>query len=185
MIQKDLYYSPEKVINPSYFDGRVKIREIFNDNNSSDQEVYFVEFSDGSLTTVHYHQSEQLLIPLYGNGIIGEFTLNPSTNLTQLNWQNPLLKPLKTGEIVLIRPNVLHFHGALPGQNFSHVAIRKLHTTGTDESLNRLEKSQTVWAYDIIAQILKSDEKKTVDEKLNLVSKKVRELVSKWNTGYK
>jgi quercetin dioxygenase-like cupin family protein len=178
MISKDLYYSQETTINPLYFDGKVKIREIFNENNSSDQEVYFVEFSDGALTTVHYHETEQILIPLYGNGVVGQFNLRSSTNLIELQWEDYQFKKLKVGEIVIIPPHILHFHGAISGQNFSHVAIRKLYVSSAASPSNKSRKSQTKWAFDIIAQDLKSEDKMSVAEKVSIVSKKVREIIS-------
>lgn len=179
MITKDLYYSQERPINPLYFDGKVKIREVFNETNSSDQEVYFVEFSDGSLTTVHYHETEQILIPLYGNGIVGQFDLSGSSSLTELQWDNYILKDLKVGEIVIIPPHVLHFHGALPGQNFSHVAIRKLFIAPNASTPNEIRKSQTVWAYDMIARDFQIEDKLMLAEKVSLTSRKVRDVISK------
>jgi len=178
MISRDLYFSQERAINQLYFDGKVKIREVFNEGNSSDQEVYFVEFSDGSLTTVHYHETEQILIPLYGNGIVGQFNLSSTTSLSQLQWENYELKDLKVGEIVIIPPHVLHFHGALVGQNFSHVAIRKLYITSEVSPSNEYRKSQTKWAYDMIAQDANSKDELSVAEKVKLVSRKVRDIIS-------
>lgn len=178
MISRDLYFSQERTINPLYFDGKVKIREVFNEGNSSDQEVYFVEFSDGSLTTVHYHETEQILIPLYGNGIVGQFNVVSTTSLTELQWENYELKDLKVGEIVIIPPHVLHFHGALVGQNFSHVAIRKLYITSDGSPSNENRKSQTKWAYDMIAQDSNSKDELSVAEKVKLVSRKVRDIIS-------
>lgn len=183
MISKDLYYSQERTINPLYFDGKVKIREVFNEGNSSDQEVYFVEFSDGSLTTVHYHETEQILIPLYGNGIVGQFNLMPSTSLTELQWENYKLKELKVGEIVIIPPRVLHFHGALYGQNFSHVAIRKLYISTDVSASNGNRRSQTKWAYDLIVQDSTSENELSVAEKVGLVSRKVRGIISQTKNG--
>ncbi|NOJ32450.1 MAG: hypothetical protein DA329_09965, partial [Candidatus Nitrosocosmicus sp.] len=64
MIQKNLYDSPIREVNRLYFDGKVIMRQVFNESNSQDQETYFVEFIDGSITTVHYHETEQILIPV-------------------------------------------------------------------------------------------------------------------------
>ena len=178
MISKNLYYSQERTVNPLYFDGKVKIREVFNEGNSSDQEVYFVEFSDGSLTTVHYHETEQILIPLYGNGIVGQFNLSSSTSLTELQWEDYKLKDLRVGDIVIIPSHVLHFHGALAGQNFSHVAIRKLYNSSDIPASDENRKSQTKWAYDMIAQESNSEDELSVAEKVSLVSRKVRDIIS-------
>ena len=127
--KKNLYYSNEKKVNPYYFDGEVIIREIYNESSSNDQEVYFVEFSKGALTTIHFHETEQFLVPLYGNGVIGEININTSNSLMDFTFENLIIKSLNVGEIVSIQPNILHFHGASPGQNFSHVAFRKMFET--------------------------------------------------------
>lgn len=184
MIRKIFYDSQIKETNPSYFDGKVIMREIFNEYNSNDQESYFVEFVNGSLTTVHYHESEQILIPLSGNGVIGEFTLKPSTTLIDLDWENFKFEPLKVGEIVLVRPHVLHIHGAIPGQNFSHLAIRKMFIQKNEGNNSVSTKSQTIWAFDIIQKLLASNETSTINDHLAEVSKKVNENVLSWTKEY-
>ena len=180
MIRKILYNSQIREPNPLYFDGKVIMREIFNEHNSNDQETYFVEFVNGSLTTVHYHESEQILIPLSGNGMIGEFTLKPSTTLIDLDWENFKFESLRVGEIVLVRPHVLHIHGAIPGQNFSHIAIRKMFNQKNEGNNSVSTKSQTIWALDIIQKLLATNESSTVNDHLTMVSKKVNEKVLSW-----
>ena len=44
MIRKDLFYCDEKKVPSDYFVGNVVIREAYNEVNSDDQELYFVEF---------------------------------------------------------------------------------------------------------------------------------------------
>ena len=92
MNKKNLYYSNEKKVNPYYFDGQVIIREIYNESNSNDQEVYFVEFSSGALTTIHFHETEQFLVPVYGNGVIGEIETNKSNSLLDSTFDNLIIK---------------------------------------------------------------------------------------------
>ena len=72
MIKKNLYGNDEKKVSFDYFNGNVTIKEVYGENNSQDQELYFVEFSKGALTTMHYHETEQFLIPVYGKGVVGE-----------------------------------------------------------------------------------------------------------------
>ncbi|MDQ2685380.1 MAG: hypothetical protein M3Y25_06015 [Thermoproteota archaeon] len=180
MIRKNLYFSPDRKINASYFDGEVIIREIFSESDSNDQEVYFVEFINGALTTVHYHESEQFLIPLSGNGVIGEFTLKPSSTLTDLEWENFSVRSLMMGEIVLIRPHSLHIHGALPGQNFSHIAIRKMFEPKLEKNCLVSSRTQTVWAFDMIQKLSNTKESSVLLDQLNRVSKKVNENILSW-----
>jgi hypothetical protein len=50
---------------------------------------------------------------------------------------------LDAGDVVSIRPNVFHFYGALPQQNFTHIAFRKLFDYGyskNDKILNAPNK---------------------------------------------
>jgi len=180
MIQKNLYDSQIREVNPSYFDGKVIMREVFNESNSQDQEAYFVEFVNGSLTTVHYHESEQVLIPVSGNGLIAEFILKPSTVLTDLCWEEVNIKYLKTGEIVIVRPRVLHVHGAIPGQNFSHIAIRKMYNQKIEGNELISTRSQTIWAFDIIQKLFDTKEPLIVMDKLSKISSKVNENILSW-----
>lgn len=123
MNKKNLYKCDKKKVSSDYFNGNVNIKEVYNENNSQDQELYFVEFLNGALTTMHYHETEQFLIPVYGKGVIGELKKN---SLLNFDVDDIELNFLDTGEIVSIPPNILHFHGALPQQTFTHVAFRKL-----------------------------------------------------------
>jgi len=179
--KKNLYYSNEKKVNPYYFDGETIIREIYNESSSDDQEVYFVEFSSGALTTIHFHETEQFLVPLYGNGVIGEIDTNTTTNsLLDCTFENLIIKPLNVGEIVSIRPNILHFHGASPGQNFSHLAFRKMFETGTSSENNKLVHTQTIWGYEMVAKALGTEDQSQILTELNRISKKIRDAVNTW-----
>src|SRR6188472_1876843 len=179
--KKNLYNSSEKKVNPYYFDGETIIREIYNESSSDDQEVYFVEFSSGALTTIHFHETEQFLVPLYGNGVIGEIDTNTTTNsLLDCTFENLIIKPLNVGEIVSIRPNILHFHGASPGQNFSHLAFRKMFETGTSSENNKLVHTQTIWGYEMVAKALGTEDQSQILTELNRISKKIRDAVNTW-----
>ncbi|VFJ15142.1 conserved protein of unknown function [Candidatus Nitrosocosmicus franklandus] len=184
MIRKILYNSQIRETNPLYFDGQVIMREIFNSDNSNDLEAYFVEFIGGSLTTVHYHESEQILIPISGNGVVGEFTLKPSTTLIDLCWENIKFQPLKVGEIVLIEPQILHIHGAIPGQTFSHIAIRKMFNQKYEGNRVVLTRSQTIWAVDLIQKLLGTNGHSIVIDHLRKVSEKINENVVPWVQSY-
>ncbi len=176
----NLYYSNEKKVNPYYFDGKVIIREIYNESNSNDQEVYFVEFNRGALTTIHFHETEQFLVPLYGNGVIGEINIKKSNSLADFTFEHLIIKSLNVGEIVSIKPNILHFHGASPGQNFSHVALRKMFETKLGSEKNEQVHTQTIWGYEMIAKALGSEDQSQILNELNRISEKIRGAVSAW-----
>ena len=178
--KKNLYYSNEKKVNPYYFDGEVIIREIYNESNSNDQEVYFVEFARGVLTTIHFHETEQLLVPLYGNGVIGEIDFNESKSLVDSTFENLNIKSLNVGEIVSIKPNILHFHGAAPSQNFSHMAFRKMFETKPGSGNTELVHTQTIWGYEMIAKALGSEDQSQILNELDRISEKIRSSVTAW-----
>ena len=180
MIRQNLYYSNEKKVNPYYFDGDVIIREIYNESNSDDQEVYFVEFAKGAITTIHYHETEQFLVPLYGNGIIGEIGINKSNSLLDFTLESLAIKSLSVGEIVSIKPDILHFHGALPGQNFSHVAFRNMFESKSVSQKYESVRTQTIWGYDIVAKAIESEDQSKILNELNKISEKIRAAVSIW-----
>ena len=182
MNKKNLYYSNEKKVNPYYFDGQVIIREIYNESNSNDQEVYFVEFSSGALTTIHFHETEQFLVPVYGNGVIGEIETNKSNSLLDSTFDNLIIKSLNVGEIVSIKPYIFHFHGASPGQNFSHMAFRKMFETrqGSEKTEPEPVHTLTKWGYEIIAKELESDDQSQILNELNRISEKIRGAVYAW-----
>jgi quercetin dioxygenase-like cupin family protein len=180
VIRQNLYYSNEKKVNPYYFDGDVIIREIYNESNSNDQEVYFVEFARGALTTIHYHETEQFLVPMYGNGIIGEIGINKSNPLLDFTFESLTIRSLSVGEIVSIKPDILHFHGASPDQNFSHVAFRNMFEAKLVSQKHESIRTQTIWGYEMIAKALESEDQSKILNELNKISEKIRDAVSTW-----
>jgi len=178
--KKNLYYSGARKVNPYYFDGEVTIREIYNESSSNDQEVYFVEFSRGALTTIHFHETEQFLVPLYGNGVIGEIDINTSGSLLEFTFENLIIKSLNVGEIVSIKPNILHFHGACPGQNFSHMAFRKMYETVPGPEMTEQVHTQTIWGYEMISKAIGSEDRSQILSELNRISEKIRDAVTTW-----
>lgn len=185
MIRQNLYYCNEKKVNPYYFDGDVIIREIYNESNSDDQEVYFVEFARGAMTTIHYHETEQFLVPLYGNGLIGEIGVNKSNSLLDITFESLAIKSLNVGEIVSIKPNILHFHGASPDQNFSHVAFRNMFEAKSVSQKCESVRTQTIWGYEMIAKALGSEDQSKILNELNKISEKIRGAVSTWTKNKK
>ena len=72
VVQKyNIHTGKEKNVNSYYFTGKVIIREILGEENSSEQEMYHVIFYNGALTSLHYHESDQILIATKGKGVVG------------------------------------------------------------------------------------------------------------------
>ena len=176
MHKKNLYRCDEKKVSSDYFNGNVTIKEVYNENNSQDQELYFVEFSNGALTTMHYHETEQFLIPVYGKGIIGELKKNSILNF---DLEDVEINFLDVGEIVSIPPNILHFHGALPHQTFTHVAFRKLFDYECTNGEKNPYRTQTRWVSDFITGELGSEDSDLKKTSLQNISNKVNQSVNK------
>ncbi len=148
MFKRNFYNCNERTVNSNYFNGNVKIRDVYNEKNSQDQELYFVEFLNGALTTIHFHDAEQILIPFYGRGVVGEIK---KKYYIKFRYEDVELNFLDVGEIVSIPSNILHFHGALPKQNFTHIAFRKLFDYDCTNGEKNSYPTQTKWIYDFIS----------------------------------
>ncbi len=174
MDKKNLYLSKEQKVNSCYFNGNVKIREIYNETNSNDQELYFVEFINGSITTIHLHETEQILIPIYGKGVIGEIDKLIPESLFDFETNDIKLKFLEVGDIVSIKPNILHFHGSIPNQNFSHIAFRKMFEYNCNNNEKVSYRTQTKWGYDLLANQLGTTDSVLIVKKLKEISEKIQ-----------
>ena len=178
--KKNLYACPEKKVNSGYFNGSVVVREVYNGDNSQDQELYFVEFLNGALTTMHFHETEQILIPVYGKGVVGELRENSISNF-EVDGIN--LNYLDIGEIVSIPSNTLHFHGALPKQNFTHIAFRKLYDYECQNGVKSPYPTQTKWVSDFIGDELGSADPEKIKNELCTISEKVNQSIRRFILG--
>ena len=62
VVQKyNIHTAKKKNINSNYFTGKIDLREILGEENSSEQEMYHVTFYNGALTSLHYHESIKFL----------------------------------------------------------------------------------------------------------------------------
>ncbi len=175
MNKRNFYNCDEKKVDSNYFNGNVVIKEVYNEKNSQDEEVYFVEFLNGALTTMHFHESEQVLIPVYGKGVIGEIKKNSILNF---ELDDVDLNFLDVGEIVSIPSNILHFHGALPKQNFTHIAFKKLFDYTCTNGEKNSYRTQTKWVYDFIANELGSNDSNLINITLQKISNKVNQAIA-------
>ncbi len=180
MNKRNLYTCSEKKVNSDYFNGSVVIKEVYNGDNSQDQELYFVEFLNGALTTMHFHETEQILIPVYGKGVVGELKENSVSNFEMDDME---LNYLDIGEIVSIPSNTLHFHGALPKQNFTHIAFRKLFDYECKNGEKISHPTQTKWVYDFISDELGSTDSELIKTKLGAISDKVNQSIRSFILG--
>ena len=149
MKKENIHNAKEIKVNENYFTGNVIIREILGQTNSAEQEMYHVTFQSGALTTLHFHESDQILIATKGKGVVG---LINGTGVTKFEINDDdIIFFENEGDTVCIPANKLHFHGAIKrGENFSHIAIRKIYkVNGTAETVRRAENK---WEYDLISE---------------------------------
>ena len=105
-----------------YFIGNVTLREVLCEDNSAEQEMYNATFQNGALTTLHYHESDQIRIATKGKGVVG---LLKGNRITKFDIDDIDILFFGKGDILSIPANILHFRRGIRGENFSHIAIRK------------------------------------------------------------
>jgi len=89
--------------------------------------TYFVTFHDGARTRLHYHDSDQILIAIEGEGMVEIFKKIEAAQDGKYQLVVEDSTNFKDGETVLIPAGKLHWHGGITGQKgkFSHIAILK------------------------------------------------------------
>ncbi len=90
------------------FVGDVFLQDLVTDNDAPSLRVTSVTFEDGARNRWHTHTTEQVLIVTHGSGIV-------ATERKEL--------AIEPGDVVLIDPNELHWHGAKPGSSMTHLAV--------------------------------------------------------------
>jgi quercetin dioxygenase-like cupin family protein len=159
-------------VNSNYFTGKVIIREVIGEVNSTEQEVYHVTFYNGALTTLHYHESDQILIATKGRGVVG---MVEGSRILKSEVDVNSITFLNEGDTVCIPANIIHFHGALNGEDLSHIAIMKMYKLNRDEK-SMLKRSATKWEYDLLREE-NQNEKKTAERSINTAQREIRERV--------
>jgi len=90
------------------FSGDVFMQNLVTDDDAPSLRVTAVTFESGAKNHWHTHTTEQVLIVTDGNGIVA-------------TREEELL--VRVGDIVLIEPNELHWHGAQPDSSMTHLAV--------------------------------------------------------------
>ena len=116
----------------------------------NEQEMYHVTFHNGARTTLHYHESDQILVATSGKGVVG---LIKGTKVSDFEIdEKDIIFFEEEGDTVYIPANRLHFHGAINGSSgkgdFSHLAIRKMYLNNITPAV----KAKNEWEYDLIAK---------------------------------
>lgn len=100
------------------FIGEVLRQNLVTEDDAASQRVTAVTFRNGAKNKWHRHSTEQVLVTTDGHGIIA----NEEQELR-----------VSRGDVVLIPPGERHWHGAQPGQDFTHLSILLPGETVIDE----------------------------------------------------
>jgi quercetin dioxygenase-like cupin family protein len=165
--KENIFFSQKKEIDKTYFRGEVFMTEVLNKNNSVEHEMYHVLFKNGALTTLHYHETEQILIVTKGMGILCLFEDNIIENLSA----TAKTISLDEGDVVSIPPLIWHFHGSLK-DDFAHIALRNRYRI---DSTGKKQQANNVWEKDFLNQLthLNTNEfnqlSRQIDQKIKVI----------------
>ncbi|MGI9254847.1 MAG: cupin domain-containing protein [Thermomicrobiales bacterium] len=99
----------EATYNPSpIFVGPVATQNLVDEDDAALLRVTAVSFEDGARNLWHRHSTDQVLIVTEGAGIVATET-------------GEVL--VEAGEVICIPAGERHWHGAQPGQTFTHLSV--------------------------------------------------------------
>lgn len=98
--------------------GDVASQMLVGEIDSKDIRVSSVTFRDGARNRFHRHSSDQILMVVEGRGVIA--TADDSVEVER-------------GDVIVIPAGDLHWHGAIPGEIFTHISITAPHETIFEE----------------------------------------------------
>jgi 4-carboxymuconolactone decarboxylase len=107
-------------IQSANFTGSAWVHMMVNSDTTFNTSIGNVTFEKGAITNWHYHPGGQILLVTSGKGRYQE--------------RGKAVRELQKGDIIKCAPNIIHWHGAAPDSELSHVAI------GTN-----LSKGAVVW----------------------------------------
>lgn len=168
MSKENIFFSQKKEINRDYFRGEVIMIEVLNQDNSVEHEMYHVFFKNGALTTLHFHETEQILITTNGKGILCLFEENVIENLEE----SAKTTVLEDGDVVSIPPFMWHFHGSLK-DDFAHIALRNRYRI--DFNGNKIQAGN-LWERDFVNHLTRLNQNEK-HELLLKIDQRVKEIV--------
>jgi len=109
-------------VNPQYFTGAVKIKEMSSVIKPKEQKVYHVTFF-GSKTKVHNHEGGQILIVTKGKGSLSLYK-KIGKGKKKFSIEKTHETKLRPGDVTYIPAKILHIHGSIGKKAvFSHIAL--------------------------------------------------------------
>ena len=119
-----------------YFVGDAWLNDISNKIRIKGEKVYLANFNNGARTKIHYHQGGQILVVTKGKGMLVIYK-KTSTKKEMVKIQKLSQTNLEQGDVAFIPKNTLHWHGALKGKNFTHIAFNIF--------AEQTKEAQTIW----------------------------------------
>ncbi len=119
-----------------YFVGDAWLNDISLKLKIQGEKAYLANFNNGARTKVHYHQGGQILVVTRGKGMLVIYK-KANIDKNRVSIRKLSQTSLGPGDVAFIPKNTLHWHGALKGKNFAHIALNIF----TDKA----KEAQTIW----------------------------------------
>ena len=107
-----------------YFTGTTWVQLLVPNDDIFNCQIGNLVFEPGARNNWHTHPGGQILIATEGIGYYQE--------------KGKPIQLLKKGDVVKILPGVVHWHGAAPGSEFTHIAVNTNTQKGVVEWLQRV-----------------------------------------------
>ena len=119
-----------------YFVGDAWLSDISVKLQIQGEKAYLANFNNGARTKVHYHQGGQILVVTRGQGML---VIYKKSNITKdiVKIQKLSQTSLGEGDVAFIPKNTLHWHGALKGKKFAHIALNIF--------TEKAKEAETIW----------------------------------------
>ena len=119
-----------------YFVGNAWLSDISVKLAIKGEKAYLANFNNGARTKVHYHQGGQILVVTRGKGMLVVYDkVNISKDTVKIKKLSQT--SLGEGDVTFIPKNTLHWHGALKGKNFTHIALNIF--------TEKAKEAETIW----------------------------------------
>jgi quercetin dioxygenase-like cupin family protein len=109
---------------PDYFTGTVWVKNLVPADDTFNTLISNVVFEPGARNNWHTHPGGQILIVIEGTGYYQE--------------KGKPIQLFRKGDVVKIAPGVVHWHGASPDSEFTHIAINTNIQKGIVEWLDKV-----------------------------------------------
>jgi len=107
IVEEEIFPKGQKAVDN--FTGDTWVEMLTLDAENFDAMSYNVTFAAGSRTFWHSHPGGQILYCISGEGAYQE--------------EGKTVQHLTVGDVVEIKPNIIHWHGAAPNRAFIHLGI--------------------------------------------------------------